>query len=58
MLMSVLPLCMLVYYVCAVTTEARRGALDPLELLQMVVNHHAGAENSCWHIRDTQNLTD
>lgn len=39
---------------CAVTKEARRGTLDPLELLQMVVNHRVGAENSYWYIKDTQ----
>lgn len=39
---------------CAVTKEARRGTLDPLELLQMVVNHCVGAENSYWYIKDTQ----
>lgn len=30
------------------------GQLNPLELLQMVVNHCVGAENSYWYIKDTQ----
>jgi hypothetical protein len=37
--------CMSVLHVHSVSEGARRGCQNSLELLQMVVSHHVGAEN-------------
>jgi len=57
--MSILPICMYVYHVCAWCPQNTERALDPLELkLWMAVNHHTELSPTLYKRASTLNRSD